>query len=60
MAKMTRCCVCGSFVDMEIVHEDFEEYFAQADALGMESLTEHQQIAVEGLVCSFDCYLQLD
>ncbi len=51
------CVVCKKPVDWTHVKEEFgNELFAQAHALGMESLTEQQQAVLEGLVCSLDCY----
>lgn len=54
------CVVCKGPVDIEVVMGDFAEVFAQADALGMESLTENQQVLVEGSCCSDECFDKLD
>ena len=56
---MTTCTVCKNPVDWNQVKDEFGELFAQADALGMESLTENQQVVLEGHCCSTDCYDQL-
>jgi hypothetical protein len=56
---MKNCAVCGNPVDWNQVTDEFGEMFAQADALGMESLTEQQQMVLEGKVCSIECYENL-
>lgn len=56
-----KCVVCEK--EVNIKESDLVDYYdeccAQADALGMESLTEHQQVLVEGLVCCTVCYTHL-
>lgn len=52
---MSRCTVCNKEIDWEIVTELFEDDFLQADSFGMESLTEWQQLIIEGKICSIDC-----
>jgi hypothetical protein len=56
---MTTCTVCKNPVDLSLVKEEFGELFSQADALGMESLTENQQVVLERKVCSIECYDRL-
>ena len=53
-----RCVVCGGEVDRGLVLEQFESLFDQADAFGMDSLTDQQQTLVEGHCCA-DCYYEL-
>ena len=53
---MANCIICKEQVDWSQVVEEFEDVLRQADTLGMESLTEQEQVVCEGLVCSFDCY----
>jgi hypothetical protein len=57
---MSVCIICKEQVDWMLVKEEFEEVLRQADTLGMESLTEQEQVVCEGLVCSFDCYEEVD
>jgi bacterioferritin-associated ferredoxin len=52
---MGRCMRCNRNVS-EVSDEDLRnEYAEQADALGMESLTEIQQMLVSGDICD-KCY----
>ena len=57
---MGKCIICGNTVDWDIVKEEFDYILAQADAHGVESLTENQQVVYEGLVCSDECYNKLE
>lgn len=54
------CVECGNMVDWSWVKSEFGEMFAQADALGKESLTEAAQIVLEGKCCSWECYSKLE
>lgn len=55
---MKTCKICKR--DISIVNEDLRtEYANQADCLGMESLTEEQQLLVSGLICE-ECYMELE
>ena len=51
-----RCVVCKNPVDWGLVREDFEDMLEQVDRLGVESLTENQQVVYECKCCSFECY----
>ena len=56
---MKQCVVCVEEVTEidERVKDTRKEAAAQADTLGMESLTEQEQALVEGAVyCSEECY----
>lgn len=53
---MNLCIICKQPVEASLVKENFPELFAQADALGINSLTEQQQIVVEFKCCSKECY----
>ena len=57
---MKKCIVCQAQVDWAVVIEEFEWVFDQADALGVESLTEQAQCVYEGLVCSHECFDALE
>jgi hypothetical protein len=53
------CVVCKKPIttfDWCEITSEFSELFAQADALGMESLTEEQQILVNREVHVGECY----
>lgn len=56
---MSMCKKCNR--DIRSVNEDVlrTEYAAQADYFGMESLTEDQQLLVDGKICE-ECYMELD
>ena len=54
------CVVCGNYVDRHIINEDFDHLFHQVDSLGMDSLTEAEQSAVSGHVCSYSCFESLE
>ncbi len=54
--KDGRCVVCKGQVDWDLVKEEFEDMFPQVDCLGVESLTEDQQVVYEGKCCSYACY----
>jgi len=58
--QMRLCVVCNKPVEAALVKEEFPELFAQADACGMESLTEQQQVVVEFKCCSESCYERLE
>ena len=53
------CVVCGKQVEWEVVKEEIEYILNQANALGMSSLTEAEQVACNGLVCSEECFCKL-
>jgi len=57
---MANCIICKEQVDWTLVVEEMEDILRQADTLGMESLTEQEQVVCEGLVCSFACYEEVD
>jgi hypothetical protein len=50
------CMMCLEEVEQDILLEDFGYIFTQADMLGTESLTEHEQVVLEGRLCGQDCY----
>lgn len=55
------CVFCRCYMskyDKEVVQEEHSHLFEQADALGMESLTENEQILVNGGVHD-GCYKHL-
>jgi hypothetical protein len=53
------CRICHRNI-IEVSDGDLRnEYAEQSDCLGMESLTENQQLLVEGSICE-DCYEELD
>jgi hypothetical protein len=54
-----RCVVCKEAVDWDLVKEENGEMFAQVDCLGVESLTENEQVVYEGKCCSYACYDKL-
>lgn len=54
--KDGRCVVCKERVDWDLVKEEFEDMFPQVDCLGVESLTENQQVVYERKCCSYKCY----
>ena len=54
------CVVCGKQVEWNVVKEEIEYMLNQADVLGMSSLTEAEQVACNGLVCSVECFYKLD
>lgn len=56
----TLCINCEKPVDWELVKEDMEYVFEQADGYGMASLTETKQLVIEGKVCSPDCMETLE
>ena len=62
MPKRRWCVVCKRNITTDDIFALFDEYpdtFQQADALGMESLTENEQVLVEGQVHS-ECYENLE
>ena len=62
-AEKKDCVVCGCTVDWdyitEINEDDHGELLMQVDQLGVDSLTEQEQVLYEGLVCSWKCYDKL-
>ena len=53
-----RCCICGGQIDADDIADLFEEYsdiLVQADALGVESLTEDEQLVYERTIHA-GCY----
>jgi len=54
------CVVCGKPVEWGVVKEEIEYLLNQADVLGMSSLTDAEQAACNGLVCSLDCFYELE
>jgi hypothetical protein len=50
------CMMCLEEVEQDILLEDFGYIFTQSDMLGTESLTEHEQVVLEGRLCGQDCY----
>ena len=54
-----KCVKCGGNIDPEVVRDDYSELFATADALGMEALTEDQQLLVDGELCAECCSIML-
>jgi hypothetical protein len=56
---MNKCVICGKKVDWDYIKDEFAEILQQADCLGVDSLTEAQQIVYERKCCS-DCYFELD
>ncbi len=53
---MAICMMCLEEVEQDVLFEEFGRIFAQADMLGAESLTEHEQVVLENRLCSQDCY----
>lgn len=49
------CSSCTRTIDNEMLEETKNAICRQADALGMESLTEYEQRVVEGTIC-FECF----
>ena len=56
---MCKCSICGCDDINNIDGDIRDELCAQADALGMESLTENQQMLVNGDICE-QCYEEMD
>ena len=56
LVSMSVCMMCLEEVEQDILIEDFGYIFTQADMLGTESLTEHEQVVLEGRLCSYGCY----
>ncbi|NOQ49887.1 MAG: hypothetical protein GQ553_04420 [Nitrosomonadaceae bacterium] len=54
--KGSICMMCLEEVDKSQLDYEFGDIYRQADMLGMESLTEHEQVVTEGRLCSYDCY----
>jgi len=56
--KHKRCQRCGAIVDDIQDSDERREAQAQANALGMDSLTEKQQLLVEGIIC-LGCFYEV-
>lgn len=57
--KMSICKRCNREM-AEVSDEDLrKDYASQADYYGMDSLTENEQLLVEGSICE-DCYEKID
>ena len=59
MFEEKRCVVCKNLVDWDVVKDEFPELFLQADALDIDSLTEQEQVVLEGNCCSLECYIEM-
>lgn len=61
--EMSNCVTCKQPVPQDMSTTDIADYYneccRQADALGMETLTEYQQVLVERKVCSERCYVAM-
>lgn len=55
----TFCKVCEKIINYKEVTEVFSEVFKRVDIFGLESLTEAEQVVVEGLCCSEECFYNL-
>lgn len=53
------CAVCGGVVNWDYVVSEMAGIFEHADQLGVESLTESEQLVYEGRVCSWACFEDL-
>ena len=53
---MAICMMCLEEVDQSQLEYEFGYIYTQADMLGPESCTEHEQVVLEGRLCSQDCY----
>lgn len=53
---MAICMMCLEEVDRDVLLDELGYIFAQADRLGMESLTEFEQVVTEDRICGVDCY----
>jgi hypothetical protein len=53
------CRVCDFSID-KISPDDLADIFWQADSFGMESLTEYEQMVIEGEICSKECLEKLE
>lgn len=59
MNIINKCKTCNRDI-LRVSDGDLRsEYEAQADCLGVESLTENEQMLVEGLICE-ECYEELE
>jgi len=56
MEKNDNCVVCGKGVDWENVTNEFEHKFEQVDSYGLETMSEKDQLIVDGRICSRKCY----
>lgn len=57
---MSLCKICNEEINDDIFEEDFEELMARADAFGLQSLTENEQVVLEGKICSSKCYEEFE
>lgn len=53
------CTVCGNTAYWDVVIDIFSILFERVDRWGYDALTEKQQVAVEGNVCSIECFHKL-
>lgn len=51
------CLCCGQPIDLNALEDELDYYNRQADYWGMESLTEKEQMLVNGTICE-QCYLE--
>jgi len=56
MSKDKKCVVCGNEVNWDNVLGEFEHKFEQVDNYGLETLSEKDQLIVDGRVCTRKCY----
>ena len=55
---MKRCQRCGAIVNDIQDSDERQDAVAQANALGMDSLTEREQLLVEGIIC-LGCFYEV-
>ena len=53
------CVVCGNIVEPNVIINEFDYIFTQVNELGMDSLTEFEQIVCEWHCCSHECFDRL-
>ncbi len=51
------CIYCGKPVEWGVICDEFDDLLTQVDLLGVESLTEQEQLVYEGKLC-VDCYYE--
>ncbi|KKM13268.1 hypothetical protein LCGC14_1717850 [marine sediment metagenome] len=56
---MPNCVVCKNKVEQDMVNDEFSNVLKQVNTYGVDSLTEHEQVAYLGLVCSQECFDKL-